>query len=265
MENFLRVLAGGSVDTTRLFSLMGRRAFVTGGGRGIGRAIALGYADAGADVAVGARTQSEVEEVAAFVRERGRRAGAVTLDLLDPEARAAAIERVWADLGGLDVLVNNAGAAPFAASLADSHMSGWEKYLSLLITAQASLTQLVVRRWLEEDASGVVINIASIYGFRGGPFLSYYAAGKHALIGLTRSLALEVADRNVRVNALCPGWVRTTMSSSGRDEGKGHLGDVPMGRWAKPDEMAGPAIFLASDASSYMTGQTLIVDGGVLA
>lgn len=248
-----------------LFRLEGRRALVTGGGRGIGRAIALGFADAGADVAVAARTHDEIEEVAALVRDAGSKASAVSLDLLDPSARAAAVDHVRAELGGIDVLVNNAGAAPFSAPLAEAQMAGWEKYLTLLLTAQAALTQEVIRHWVADETPGVVINVASIYGFRGGPNLSYYAVAKHGLIGLTRSLALELADKNARVNALCPGWVRTKMSSSGRDEGEGHLGDIPMGRWAEPEEMVGPAIFLASDASSYMTGQTLVVDGGVLA
>ncbi len=253
------------MDTAQLFSLRGRRALVTGGGRGIGRALALGFANAGADVAVAARTRAEVEDVAELIRSAGRSSAAVTLDLLDDADRAASVDLARTELGGLDVLVNNAGAAPFDAPLAESHMAGWEKYLSLLITVQAALTQQVVRHWLEEGTPGVVVNIASIYAFRGAPNLSYYAAGKHALIGLTRSLAVELADKGVRVNALCPGWVRTTMSSSGRDEGEGHLGAVPMGRWAEPEEMVGPAIFLASDASSYMTGQTLVVDGGLLA
>lgn len=253
------------MDVAKLFSLTGRRALVTGGGRGIGRAIAVGFADAGADVAVAARTRSEIHEVASLIRETGKNSTGVALDLLDASGRAAAVERARADLGGLDVLVNNAGAAPFDAPLAESHMEGWQKYLTLLITAQAALTQQVIRNWLEEGNPGVVINIASIYAFRGGPNLSYYSAGKHALIGLTRSLALELANKSVRVNALCPGWVRTKMSRSGRDEGKGHLGDVPMGRWAEPEEMVGPAIFLASSASSYMTGQALVVDGGLLA
>lgn len=248
-----------------LFSLSGRRALVTGGGRGIGRAIAIGFADAGADVAVAARTRAEIDEVASVIRETGRSSAAVALDLLDPAGLPPAIGQARADIGGVDVLVNNAGAAPFDASLADSHMGGWQKYLSLLVTAQAALSQLIIRQWLEEETPGVIINVASIYAFRGGPNLSYYSAGKHALIGLTRSLALELADKSMRVNALCPGWVRTTMSGSGRNEGTGHLGDVPMGRWAEPEEMVGPAIFLASAASSYMTGQTLVVDGGVLA
>lgn len=253
------------MGVTDLFRLDGRRALVTGGGRGIGRAIALGFAEAGADVCVAARTQQEVEEVAHLIRQRGRRGAAFTLDLLDPEVRDRVVERLDEELGGLDILVNNAGAAPFRASLADSKMLGWKKYLNLLVTAQAELTQQVIARWLDGQTTGVVVNVASIFAFRGARDLSYYAAAKHALIGLTRSLALELADKRIRVNALCPGWVKTAMSSSQPGDDAGRLRHIPMGRWAEPEEMVGPALFLSSDASSYMTGQTLVVDGGVLA
>ena len=251
---------------TGLFSLEGKAALITGGGRGIGRALALGFAGAGADVAVAARTAEQIDEVAQLVRAAGRRATAIQLDLLDAEARSAALERTHTELGGIEILVNNAGAAPFAAPLSETQMGGWEKYLGLLLTAQAALTRDVIRDWIQANRGGVVINIASIFGFRGAPQLSYYAVAKHGLIGLTRSLALEVADKNIRVNALCPGWVRTKMTTSGEDEGNATPRiDIPMGRWAEAEEMVGPAIFLASDASSYMTGQTLIVDGGALA
>ena len=249
-----------------LFSLDGKRALVTGGGRGIGRAIALGLSDAGADVAVAARTNREIESVARLISENGRRGAAIPLDLLEAESRERAVEQARGRLGSLDILVNNAGAAPFSAPLAESLMPGWEKYLSLLLTAQAAVTQQVIRHWLSEEAPGVIINVASIYGFRGGPDISYYAVAKHGLIGLTRSLAVELADKNIRVNALCPGWVQTRMITAGREYAEGRaLHHIPMGRWAEPEEMVGPAVFLASDASSYMTGQTLVVDGGVLA
>ena len=253
------------MGAANLFELHGRRALVTGGGRGIGRAIALGFAEAGADVCVAARTRQEIDDVARLIRDTGRRGAALTLDLLGLEPRRPVVERVTEELGGLDILVNNAGAAPFTASLADSKMSGWEKYLSLLITAQAALTQQVIRYWLETGTRGVVVNVASIFGFRGAPAMSYYAAAKHGLVGLTRSLALELADKGIRVNALCPGWVKTSMSSAEQSDAPGALQHIPMGRWAEPEEMVGPALFLSSDASSYMTGQTLVIDGGVLA
>lgn len=217
-------------------------------------------------MAVAARSKDEIEAVAQLIRNQGRRGAAVSLDLLDSEARRRAVDRVMEELGGMDILVNNAGAAPFSAPLAETHMPGWAKYLTLLLTAQAALTQEVIRHWLEQGTRGVVINVASIYGFRGGPDISYYAAAKHGLIGLTRSLALELADKGIRVNALCPGWVETKMSTpEEQDEKRNRLGHIPMGRWAAPEEMVGPALFLAGEASSYMTGQTLVVDGGVLA
>jgi gluconate 5-dehydrogenase len=266
LANSPKTHGGKAVAAENLFSLDGKRALVTGGGRGIGRAIALGLSDAGADVAVAARTNREIESVARLISENGRRGAAIPLDLLEAESREMAVEQARVRLGGLDILVNNAGAAPFSAPLAESLMPGWEKYLSLLLTAQAAVTQQVIRHWLAEEAPGVIINVASIYGFRGGPDISYYAVAKHGLIGLTRSLAVELADKSIRVNALCPGWVQTRMITAGREYAEERaLHHIPMGRWAEPEEMVGPAVFLASDASSYMTGQTLVVDGGVLA
>lgn len=257
------------------FRLDGRVALVTGGGRGIGRAIALGMAGAGADVCVVARHVDQVSRVADAVRALGRRALAVSADLRDPGAPPHFLRRMLDGLGVPDIVVNNAGASDMKSEFVDSTMSEWKQHFDLLFTAHASVTQEAVRAMRAGGRPGVVVNVSSIFGLRGAPggekelgSVSYYTAAKHALVGLTRALAIELAPIGVRVNALCPGWVDTAMnpSAGARPEFlRRNLDQIPMGRWGAPEEMVGPAIFLASDASSFMTGQTLVVDGGHLA
>ncbi len=168
---------------------------------------------------------------------------------------------------------------PASASLKDPFpavdMTDWAHYLHLLLTVHATLTQQAVRWMISAARPGVVVNVSSIYGLAGAPggekklgSVSYYTAAKHGLVGFTRALAIEVAPAGIRVNALCPGWVDTPMNPlSAADPAfiDRNLDQIPMGRWAAAEEMAGPALFLASDASSFMTGQTLVIDGGHLA
>jgi gluconate 5-dehydrogenase len=257
------------------FGLDGRTALVTGGGRGIGRAIALGLASAGADVCVAARHEEELATVVEEVRELGRRASFVVADLLDHEGRQRLVGAAVETLGSVDILVNNAGSSVEKSAFVDVAWESWERHLALLLTAQAAVTQAAVRSMVDAGRPGVVINVSSIYGLRGAPggektlgSHTYYAAAKHGLVGLTRALGIELAPHGIRVNALCPGWVDTSMNPIGAAPGgflARNLDQIPMGRWATPDEMVGPALFLASDASSFMTGQTLVVDGGHLA
>jgi NAD(P)-dependent dehydrogenase (short-subunit alcohol dehydrogenase family) len=256
------------------FRLDGRSALVTGAGRGIGRAIAIGLAEAGADICVTSRSGTELASACEQITALGRRATAVTADLLDPEALAAIVPAMVADLGSVDILVNNAGQAGLKDPFPDVSMSDWEARLRLLLTVHVALTQRAVRWMTSAGRPGVIVNV-SIYGLAGSPggekelgSVSYYTAAKHGLVGLTRALAIELASANIRVNALCPGWVDTSMNPiSTADPAflRRNLDQIPMARWASPDEMAGPAVFLASDASSFMTGQTLVVDGGHLA
>jgi len=262
-------------DVLARFRLDGRVALVTGGGRGIGRAIALGFASAGADVCVAARHEPEIGSVAEEIGSLGRRGSFVVADLLDEGDRARLVAKAEDALGPIDILVNNAGSSTEKTAFLDVAWESWERHLALLLTAQAAITQAAVRSMVSASRPGVVINVSSIYGLRGAPggertlgSHTYYAAAKHGLIGLTRALAIELAPRGIRVNALCPGWVDTSMNPMSRVP-RGflarNLDQIPMGRWASADEMVGPAVFLASDASSFMTGQTLVVDGGHLA
>jgi NAD(P)-dependent dehydrogenase (short-subunit alcohol dehydrogenase family) len=250
-----------------VFDLTGRKAFVTGASRGIGRVIAVALASAGADVALAARSEDALADVAAEIGALGRKAFVLPLDVTKQADVAAAVAEAIKLLGHVDVVVNNAGGSNFIAPLADTRISGWEKVLRLnldstLYVCQAAGPHMVAR------GSGSVINVASVAGLAGAPGMGSYGAAKAAVVSVTKTLAVEWGASGVRVNALCPGWTATDLNRllwDTPDGGQAVVAGVPMGRWAQAVEMAGPAVFLASDASSYMTGQVLVVDGGQLA
>jgi 2-deoxy-D-gluconate 3-dehydrogenase len=248
------------------FDLTGRRALVTGASRGIGREIALAYARAGADVAVLARNAELLEGVAGEVRALGRRAVVATADVLDADATRAATAEAIEALGGLDILVNNAGGNSFSTPVASMRMSGWEKTMRLNLDSIVHITQVSLPSLGE--GGGSIINVSSVAGLRGAPTMAHYGAAKAALISLTQSLAVETAWMGVRVNALVPGWIETDLTDFLRasdDAERAALNRVPMQRWGRVEEIAEPAVFLASDAASFMTGQVLVVDGGLSA
>ncbi|MFZ4510215.1 MAG: SDR family NAD(P)-dependent oxidoreductase [Candidatus Nanopelagicales bacterium] len=248
------------------FDLTGRRALVTGASRGIGREIALAYARAGADVAVLARNAELLEGVAGEIRALGRRAVVATADVLDADATRAATAEAIEALGGLDILVNNAGGNSFSTPVASMRMSGWEKTMRLNLDSIVHITQVSLPSLGE--GGGSIINVSSVAGLRGAPTMAHYGAAKAALISLTQSLAVETAWMGVRVNALVPGWIETDLTDFLRasdDAERAALSRVPMQRWGRVEEIAEPAVFLASDAASFMTGQVLVVDGGLSA
>ena len=248
------------------FDLTGRRALVTGASRGIGREIALAYARAGADVAVLARNAELLEGVAGEVRALGRRAVVATADVLDADATRAATAEAIEALGGVDILVNNAGGNSFSTPVASMRMSGWEKTMRLNLDSIVHITQVSLPALGE--GGGSIINVSSVAGLRGAPTMAHYGAAKAALISLTQSLAVETAWMGVRVNALVPGWIETDLTDFLRasdDAERAALSRVPMQRWGRVEEIAEPAVFLASDAASFMTGQVLVVDGGLSA
>lgn len=249
------------------FRLEGRTAIVTGASRGIGRAIAAAYAEAGADVALVARDAEKLAETAALVEGHGRRAVVLPCDVTDLEAVQASVARAVSELGHVDVLVNNAGGNSFSMPLAGMRFSGWEKTMRLNLDSVVHVTQALLPHLLERR-SGVVVNVSSVAGLRGAPMMSHYAAAKAALLSLTQSLALETAWAGIRVNALVPGWIETDLTDflrASEEAEKGTLSRVPMARWGTAEEISAPAVFLASDASSFMTGQALVVDGGLSA
>ncbi len=246
-------------------SLEGRTALITGASRGIGRAMALAFAEAGADVAVLARDVDRLGEVADAVQRQGRRALVLPCDVTDTEALTESVRSAVDGLGGLDVVVNNAGGNSFSTPFVSMRRSGWEKTLALNLGSTYAVCQAVGPHLLERRR-GSVINVASVAGLLATPTMAHYGAAKAAVLSLTRTLAAEWAWAGVRVNALVPGWIETDLTEFAREDeatGDALLARVPMGRWGRVEEMTGPALFLASDASSFVTGHALVADGGM--
>ncbi len=247
-----------------LFDLSGKTAFVTGASRGIGRSIAVALAQAGADVAIVARTAAGLADTADDVTAVGRKAVVIPADVTEQPAVTAAVAAAIDQLGHIDIVINNAGGSNFMVGFRDLRISGWDKLMTLNLSSAVYVCHAFAPHLLDRG-SGSVINVASVAGVASAPLISPYGAAKAGLISLTKSLAVEWADRNVRVNALCPGWTATELNRNLWEDpvaGPATIASVPMKRWATAQEMAGPAVFLASDASSYLTGQTLVVDGG---
>lgn len=245
------------------FRLDGKVAVVTGAGRGLGRAIARALAEAGADVALGARTASDLADTARLVEAAGRRALAVPTDVTDEtqvEEFAAAVVEAF---GGVDVLVNNAGTV-VVKPLADLEVAEWRRVIDTNLTgtflcARAFGPHMIARQ------KGRVINIASVSGLVGEPLLTAYAASKGGVVNLTRALAAEWAKHGVTVNAIAPGYFDTAMTSQGLDDPEVAvrlIKRIPLRRVGEPDEIGPLAVYLASDASAYITGEIVVIDGG---
>ena len=245
-------------------SLEGKAAIVTGGSKGIGRAIALAFADAGASVALAARGQEALDLVAKEVEAAGGRALPVVTDIADPTAVRNLVDRTVEAFGTVDILVNNAGAAPFMSTVDQIRESGFEKYFRINFMGALYATKAVGQVMLPKG-EGCVLNVASVAGFIASPGLSYYSTAKAALINLTKTVAREWASSGIRVNAVAPGWVETEMNEQARqfpEFFQGALASIPLGRWAKPEDIVGPVVFLCSPAASFITGSVLVVDGG---
>ena len=248
-------------DTRTIFDLTGRRALVTGASRGIGRALAVALADAGADVLAVARTLEDLQATAAAAPSG--RIRVLAADLSDPVAVRATVDAAVSELGGLDILVNNAGTT-VAKAIEDTTEEEYSRILQLDLES-CWLMCRAASPALKASGHASVINIASMLSTVASLEESAYIVAKHGLLGLTRALGIEWARAGVRVNAIGPGYVDTAMTTEGLVDdryGAWVLRNTPQGRWASPEEMAGAAIFLASDASAYMTGQIIVVDGG---
>ncbi len=243
------------------FNLDGKRALVTGASSGLGAHFAVTLAAAGADVVLAARRVEKLEETAAAVRDQGREATVVALDVSD----YANVEKAFADMPALDVVVNNAGINRIGATH-DISEEDWDAVMDTNLKGVWAVSRFAIRHWLDAGRGGSLINIASILGLRIGGMLGPYCISKAGVVQMTQSLALDYAKAGIRCNAICPGYFETDMNRDflQTEQGQKLLKRVPFKRTGQMQELDGPLLLLASDASSYMTGAVIPVDGGHL-
>ena len=255
--------------TTSPFSLEGKTAIITGGGTGIGKSMAVEFARAGADVAIASRKLEHLEPVAKEIEKFGKRSLAMAVDVRQEDQVQALVERAVKDFGRLDVMVNNAGAS-FRAKPEDISINGWNTVVQINLNGVFLGSKWAAKHMIPQGG-GVIINIASLAGVLGATMMSHYGAAKAAVMNLTRAHAVAWAKHGIRVNCIAPGPVETEgyievltkMDKAAADKAyKAVASRVAMQRWGKVHEIAYPAIFLASDASSFMTGETIVIDGG---
>ncbi len=250
-----------------LFSLRGRGALVTGAARGLGEAMALALAEAGADVAV--IDVEPLDAAMAAIAERGVRCAGRQADLsaLTPEAAAELVAWARAELGDVSVLVNNAGMIRRSPA-EELAVEDWQAVIALNLTAPFLLAQAFARPLLADGVRGSIINLVSMNSFQGGMNVASYTASKHGLLGLTRALANEWTGRGIRVNGIAPGWMETELTRALREDDERYdalLARMPSARWGTPADLAGAVVYLASEASGYVSGGFIAVDGGYLA
>ena len=238
-------------------------AVVTGAGRGIGRAIALKFAAEGADVVCVSRTQENSEKVAAEIRALGRKAWAFAVDVADAAAVSAAAEKILAEAGKVDILVNNAGVTRDGLLMRMSD-ADWDTVLDTNLKGAFLVTKAFSRAMIKAR-TGRIINVSSVIGLIGNAGQCNYAASKAGLIGFTQSAAKELASRGITVNAIAPGFIETDMTSELKPEMRDAiLKQIPLGSFGSAEDIAGAALYLASPAARYVTGQVLTVDGGMV-
>ena len=250
------------------FSLAGKVALVTGASRGLGASIVRAYAEAGADVALVARNTEGLEVIAEQVRGMGRRAAVISADLADASSAAEIIQGTIAALGKLDIVVNNAGISPIYKPSIEVTQDEWDAIFAVNVSAPFRVSQAAARAMIAAGNGGAIIQMASVAGMIATPRMIAYGAAKAALLQISRTLAVEWANKGIRVNAIAPGYIATDLTAGIMSVPRyfdGIRAATPLGRFGEPDEIAGIAVYLASAASSFATGQTFIVDGGISA
>ncbi len=252
--------------TEERFALMNKVAVVTGCGRGIGKGIALGFADMGADVIVAERDAESAEATATEIRDKGRRAIVVLSDVRENEQVDDVVRKTLDEYGHIDILVNNAGGM-FRSEVAEISERGWDAIIRANLKATFLCSKAVSAVMIDKKTKGCIINIASVNALGGSPGSAAYGAAKAGIISLTQSLAIEVAPHSIRVNAIAPGIIDTpgTVQWMSPEREKEIVKAVPLSRRGTPEDVAGAAIYLASDYADYVTGQTIVVDGGIMA
>jgi len=250
---------------SNLFDLSGKVALVTGARSGLGQAIALAYAEAGADIA--GLGSSPMPETAAAVHAAGRRFHEVQADLSGEVDFPGVVGEVVSALGGVDILVNNAGIIR-RRDVLEVTAEDWDTVIDVNLRSAFFLSQAVARHMVEKSRQGRIINIASLLSFQGGVRIAAYTASKHGIAGVTKLMANELAPKGITVNAIAPGYIATDNTTALRadpDRSRQILERIPAGRWGEPKDLATAALFLASPASGYVTGTVMAVDGGWLA
>lgn len=251
------------MGTTQLFDLSGNVAVITGGNGGIGRSIAIGLAEAGSSVAIFGRNEEKNKKTLSELKKIGIPSMAIKVDITNRSELEPAIKKVENELGSISILVNNAGIVSLSGGVLNETEEDWDGVIETQLNAVFLLSKLVAKSMVEKKR-GKIINIGSMYSFFGSGLIPSYSAAKGAVIQLTKSMAVELAQYNVQVNAIAPGWFETDMTAPVKTM---PLNDeiimrTPAGRWGQPEELAGTAVFLASKASDFVTGETIRVDGG---
>ena len=251
------------MKTRRLFDLTGRVAVVTGGNGGIGRGIALGLAEAGAAVAVWGRNDGKNQRVLSELKAIGVRSMGLVVDMTNRAGLEPAVNKVESELGSINILVNNAGVASLSGGVMNEKPEDWDRVIETQLNSVFLLSKLAAQSMILQK-SGKIINIASMYSFFGSGLVPSYSAAKGGIVQLTKSMAIELAPHNIQVNAIAPGWIETDMTAPVRTTPMNDeiIARTPAGRWGQPEEVAGAAVYLASRASDFVTGDTIRVDGG---
>jgi 2-deoxy-D-gluconate 3-dehydrogenase len=251
------------MTSPKLFNLSGNVAVITGGNGGIGRSIEIGLAEAGASVAIFGRNEEKNKKTLSELKKIGIPSMAMQVDITNRSELKPAIKKVENELGGISILVNNAGIVSLSGGVLNETEEDWDGVIETQLNAVFLLSKLVAKSMVEKKR-GKIINIGSMYSFFGSGLIPSYSAAKGAVIQLTKSMAVELAPNNVQVNAIAPGWFETDMTAPVKTM---PLNDeiilrTPAGRWGQTAEIAGTAVFLASKASDFVTGETIRVDGG---